>query len=50
MASRPAPAQAVPVATPDVADQISKLATLRDQGAITTEEFEAKKAQLLDRM
>ena len=50
IASRPAPAQAVPVATPDVADQIAKLATLRDQGAITTEEFEAKKAELLDRM
>jgi uncharacterized membrane protein YdbT with pleckstrin-like domain len=49
-ANRPAPAQAVPVATPDVADQIAKLATLRDQGAITTEEFEAKKAELLDRM
>jgi uncharacterized membrane protein YdbT with pleckstrin-like domain len=48
--SRPAPVAAVPVATPDVADQISKLATLRDQGAITTEEYEAKKAELLDRM
>ncbi len=45
-----APAAAVPVATPDVADQIAKLMTLRDQGAITTEEFEAKKAELLDRM
>jgi uncharacterized membrane protein YdbT with pleckstrin-like domain len=50
MANRPAPAQAVPVSMPDVADQISKLATLRDQGAITTEEFETKKAELLDRM
>ena len=50
IAARPAPAAAVPVATPDVADQIAKLATLRDQGAITTEEFEAKKAELLDRM
>lgn len=37
-------------AAPDVADQIAKLATLRDQGAITTEEFERKKAELLDRM
>jgi len=44
------PVAAVPVATPDVADQISKLATLRDQGAITSEEYEAKKAELLDRM
>jgi len=50
IAARPAPAAAVPVATPDVADQIAKLATLRDQGAITTEEYEAKKAELLDRM
>ncbi len=46
-AAAPAPA---PSAAPDVADQIAKLATLRDQGAITTEEFEAKKAELLDRM
>ncbi|MBK5287573.1 MAG: PH domain-containing protein [Acidimicrobiia bacterium] len=37
-------------APPDVADQIAKLATLRDQGAITSEEFETKKAELLDRM
>jgi uncharacterized membrane protein YdbT with pleckstrin-like domain len=35
---------------PDVTDQISKLASLRDQGAITTEEFESKKSELLDRM
>src|SRR6478609_9101293 len=51
IASNPAPAPA-PVAAPppDVTDQIAKLATLRDQGAITTEEFEAKKAELLDRM
>lgn len=32
---------------PDVADQIAKLAILRDQGALTAEEFAAKKAQLL---
>src|SRR3954467_2909992 len=44
--TNPAPA----AAAPDVADQIGKLMTLRDQGAITTEEFEAKKAELLDRM
>ncbi len=37
-------------AAPDVADQITKLATLRDQGAITSEEFEQKKTELLDRM
>jgi uncharacterized membrane protein YdbT with pleckstrin-like domain len=45
--SRPAAAAA---AAPDVADQISKLAALRDSGAITSEEYEAKKAELLDRM
>jgi uncharacterized membrane protein YdbT with pleckstrin-like domain len=48
--SRQPPPQAAPAAAPDVAEQISKLATLRDQGAITTEEYEAKKAELLDRM
>ena len=37
-------------AAPDVADQIAKLASLRDQGALTSEEFEAKKTELLDRM
>lgn len=46
-----AAAASVPAAAPpDVADQIAKLATLRDQGALTTEEFEAKKTELLDRM
>src|SRR4051794_4883398 len=35
---------------PDITDQIGKLANLRDQGAITSEEFEAKKAELLERM
>ena len=47
---RPAPTAVAASRPPDVADQIAKLATLRDQGAITTEEFEAKKAELLDRM
>ncbi len=32
---------------PDVADQIGKLAALRDQGALTEAEFSAKKAELL---
>ncbi len=44
------PAAPAAPAAPDAADQITKLATLRDQGAITSEEFEAKKAELLDRM
>ena len=34
----------------EIADSIERLAQLRDSGAITTEEFEAKKAELLDRM
>jgi uncharacterized membrane protein YdbT with pleckstrin-like domain len=34
----------------EIADSIERLAQLRDIGAITTEEFEAKKAELLDRM
>ena len=42
---------AIPVHdTPDVADQITKLAALRDQGHITEAEYEAKKAELLERM
>jgi hypothetical protein len=39
-----------PAAQPDVTDQIAKLAALRDQGALTEEEFAAKKAELLDRI
>ena len=34
----------------DVADQIAKLASLRDQGILNDHEFETKKAQLLDRL
>ena len=34
----------------EIADSIERLAQLRDSGAITSEEFEAKKAELLDRM
>jgi len=47
LATAPAAARAP---APDVADQIAKLAALRDSGAITPEEYEAKKAELLDRM
>ena len=39
-----------PTPSRDVPDQIRKLAELRDAGAISTEEFEAKKRDLLDRM
>jgi hypothetical protein len=35
---------------PDAAEQIAKLAALRDQGAITDEEFAAKKTELLGRI
>ncbi|MCH5349196.1 MAG: SHOCT domain-containing protein [Oscillospiraceae bacterium] len=35
---------------PDIADQIEKLAHLRDKGIITEEEFQTKKADLLSRM
>jgi uncharacterized membrane protein YeaQ/YmgE (transglycosylase-associated protein family) len=34
----------------DVTEQIRKLAELRDEGALTNEEFEAKKAELLGRL
>jgi hypothetical protein len=35
------------VGTTSTADEIGKLAALRDQGVLTAEEFEAKKASLL---
>jgi hypothetical protein len=34
----------------DLADQLGKLASLRDQGILTHDEFSAKKAELLSRM
>jgi Bacterial PH domain/Short C-terminal domain len=40
----PAPAPITPI---DVADQLAKLAALRDQGVLTEEEFAAQKAKLL---
>ena len=39
-----------PSAEPDVTEQISKLAALRDQGALTEDEFAAKKSELLSRI
>jgi hypothetical protein len=47
------PATTVTVETPampDVAEQLKKLAELRDAGVITADDFEAKKAELLARM
>jgi hypothetical protein len=51
----PVAAASVVAATPasssaDAADALAKLADLRDRGAITTEEFEAKKTEILARM
>jgi hypothetical protein len=36
-------------AEPDVADELAKLATLRDRGILTDAEFAAQKAKLLAR-
>jgi uncharacterized membrane protein YdbT with pleckstrin-like domain len=50
--SNPAPTFAAPAApaAPTVPEQLQQLADLRDRGVITAAEFEAKKAQLLERM
>jgi hypothetical protein len=44
------PAQTPPIVQESIPDQIKQLADLRDQGIVTNEEFEAKKADLLARM
>ena len=44
------PAAAAPPVAPDPVAQIDQLAKLRDAGAITPAEFEAKKAELLSRI
>jgi len=47
------PSQAMPTPTtaePDAADQVRKLAELRDAGIVSEEEFQTKKAELLKRM
>ena len=50
-ARRPAPAlHPTPPAAVDIPDQIRKLSLLRDEGVLTAEEFESKKAELLSRM
>jgi hypothetical protein len=50
-ATTPPPAPAAPAAqAEDPTVTLAKLADLRDKGAITTEEYEAKKAELLDRI
>jgi len=50
-APRDAPSPPVAAASsPDIAEQIRSLAKLRDDGLITDEEFETKRAELLARM
>ena len=52
-APTPSPAAAVPAASAPAAnipEQIKQLAELRESGVISPQEFEAKKAQLLERM
>jgi len=43
-AAEPPPAQPAPI---DVADELTKLANLRDRGILTEAEFEAQKARVL---
>lgn len=43
----PPPAPMPPAAPVSVADELAKLAALRDQGVLSPEEFEAQKARLL---
>ena len=47
--AEPAPAT-MPSAAPDIAEQIKKLADLRDQGVLTEDEFQQKKTELLAKM
>ncbi|WJJ10846.1 PH domain-containing protein [Prescottella equi] len=49
-ASAPAPTVVQAAPAPDLADQIKKIAELRDLGVLSDAEFEAKKAELLARM
>lgn len=39
-----------PAAAPDAAEQLAKLASLRDSGVITEDEFTAKKTEILSRI
>jgi hypothetical protein len=47
IAARHAPQTAAPVATASIADELGKLAALRDQGVISAQDFEAGKARIL---
>jgi hypothetical protein len=44
----PRPSSAPP--SPDIPDQIRKLAKLKDEGIISSQEFEAKKTELLRKL
>lgn len=46
----PTKVAAAPVAAVDGADQLRRLAELRDQGVLSDEEFAAKKSEILSRM
>ena len=46
-APAPAPAQEPAAAAPDPIEQLTKLAALKDSGALTEAEFEAEKAKIL---
>lgn len=48
--SAPPPPPPASAEKPDVLEQLSKLAALRDAGVVTEDEFAAKKAELLSRM
>jgi hypothetical protein len=47
MAAQPAPVAAAPAGEPDYVAELEKLAQLKNQGVITEDEFQAKKAQIL---
>ncbi len=49
-AAAPAPAAPMAASSTDVTATLASLAQLRDSGAITAEEYEAKKAELLSRI
>lgn len=44
------PTQSAPSVPPSIPEQIAQLAQLRDQGILTPQEFDSKKAELLGRM
>jgi len=46
----PSPAAAAPMSADQVTATLDRLADLRDRGAVTPEEYEAKKAELLERL